>query len=218
MKINQTLFYSGAMALACASILTFTGCATTPADQAANMASSVTKTSQQLEASRAAVTQVLTTLNQLVTQPEGDMRSQYNDYLASVKNLVSTSDKVQSSVNEMVANGRAYFMNWSNQVAAISDPALKKLSDERKEKASAGLAELKANTDKVRASYAPLEKSLNDVGIYLGNNLTADGIAALKPRLNDIKINAVAVRDSLNDVVQSLDKFSTTLAASAASK
>ena len=212
MKINQTLLYSGALTLACATTLMFTGCATTPADQAASMAGKVAKTGQQLESSRASVTQVLTTLNQLVTQPSGDMRGQYKDYLDSVKNLGSTSDKVQSAVSDMIASGRAYFAGWSNQVAVISDPTLKQLSADRMNTAESNLADLKASMDKARAAYTPLAKDLKDVGTYLGNNLTTDGITAMKPRLDTIKLEAVGVRDSLSSVAQSLNQFSTTLA------
>jgi hypothetical protein len=176
------------------------------------MAGKVAKTGQQLESSRASVTQILTTLNQLVTQPSGDMRGQYKDYLDSVKNLGSTSDKVQSAVSDMIASGRAYFAGWSNQVAVISDPTLKQLSADRMNTAESNLADLKTSMDKARAAYTPLARDLKDVGTYLGNNLTADGITAMKPRLDAIKLEAVGVRDSLSSVAQSLNQFSTTLA------
>lgn len=218
MKLNQTLLQSGALALACAATLMFTGCASTPADRAANIASSVVQTGQQLEANRTAVSQVLTTLNQLVTQPSGDMRSQYKDYLNSVKKLDGISAKVGSAIDSMVAGSQVYFADWSNQVAAISDPTLKQLSADRRGKAVASLSNLKASMAQARASYQPLAKDLNDIGLYLGNNLTADGIAAMKPRLDAIKVEAVGVRDSLSNVAQNLTQFSNTLATPAPTK
>ena len=218
MKLNQTLLRSGTMALACAATLMFTGCASTPADRAANMANSVAKTGQQLESNRAAVSQVLTTLNQLVTQPSGDMRSQYKDYLDSVKGLGNISAKVDSAIDSMVAGSQIYFADWGNQVAAISDSTLKQLSADRRDKAVTSLNDLKASMAKARAAYQPLAKDLEDVGLYLGNNLTADGIAAMKPRLDTIKVEAVGVRDSLSNAAQSLTQFSTTLATPAPPK
>jgi hypothetical protein len=74
------------------------------------------------------------------------------------------------------------------------------------------LADLKASMDKARAAYKPLAKDLDDIGLYLGNNLTASGIAAMKPRLDAIKVEAVGVRDSISAVTASLNKFSATLA------
>jgi hypothetical protein len=192
--------------------LMIAGCATTPADRAADMASSVLKTGKQLETSKTAVTQVLTTLNQLVTQPSGDMRGQYKDYLTSVTDLQKTSAKVDQTIGSMLAGSQVYFADWSNQIAAISDPTLKQLSLDRKNQAVANLAELKGSMEKARAAYKPLAKDLDDIGLYLGNNLTADGIVAMKPRLDSIKVEAVGVRDALASVVQSLNKFSSTLA------
>lgn len=175
------------------------------------MSKSVASSGKELEASRAAVTQVLTSLNKLITQPDGDMRGQYKDYLAAVKNLNTTSDKVDSAIGAMINNSQIYFADWGNQIAAINDATLKQLSADRKQQAVASLTELKASIEKMRAAYKPLVKDLNDIGLYLGNNLTASGISAMKPRLDTLKTEAVGVRDTVSAVASSLNKFSGTL-------
>lgn len=218
MKLTPILIRAGALVGAVLITVFFTSCASTPADRAVNMASSVNQTGQQLETSRTAVTQVLTALNQLVSQPSGDMRGQYKDYLTAVSDLGKTSAKVDQTISSMLAGSQIYFADWGNQIAAISDPTLKQLSLDRKNQAVANLAELKSGMEKARAVYKPLAKDLNDIGLYLGNNLTSDGIAAMKPRLDSIKVEAVGVRDALASVVQSLNKFSSTLATPAPAK
>jgi Protein of unknown function (DUF2959) len=200
------------LATLAAGFFLFAGCASTPADRAVSMSKNVVQTGQDLESSRAAVTQALTTLNQMITQPAGDMRGQYKDYLSAVKSLNEVSAQADRSIGTMIANSQVYFADWGNQIAAINDPALKQLSADRKQQAVANLADLKTAMEKARAAYAPLAKDLNDVGLYLGNNLTADGIAAMKPRLDSIKVEAVGVRDALTGVVTALNKFSGTLA------
>jgi hypothetical protein len=65
---------------------------------------------------------------------------------------------------------------------------------------------------KARTAYTPLAKDLDDVGLYLGNNLTAAGIAAMQSRLDAIKVEAVGVRDDLTSVANALGQFSATLA------
>jgi hypothetical protein len=212
MNLKQNLFRFCAITCICAVVAVFSGCASTPADRAANMAGSVTQTGKQLESSKTAVTKVLTTLNQMVSQPVGDMRGQYKDYLAAVSNLGKTSAKVDQIISSMLAGSQIYFADWGNQIAAISDPTLKQLSLDRKKQAVSNLAELKSGMEKARAAYKPLANDLDDIGLYLGNNLTAEGISAMKPRLDTIKVEAVGVRDALAGVVQSLNKFSATLA------
>lgn len=211
MKLNQTL-RSIALAGVCVASLLVAGCVSTPADRAVNMANSVAQTGKQLETSKTVVTQVLTSLNQLVSQPVGDMRGQYKDYLSAVNNLGKTSAKVDQTISSMLAGSQIYFADWGNQIASISDPTLKQLSLDRKNQAVANLTALKNGMEKARAAYKPLAKDLDDIGFYLGNNLTADGIAAMRPRLDSIKVEAVGVRDALASVVQSLNKFSSTLA------
>jgi hypothetical protein len=176
------------------------------------MASSVVQTGKQLDASKSAVTQVLTTLNQLVSQPVGDMRDQYKAYLSASKDLGKTSANVDNTITTMMNGSQIYFADWGNSIAAMSDPTLKQLSADRKQQAVTSLADLKASMDKARAAYKPLAKDLDDIGLYLGNNLTAAGIAAMKPRLDTIKVEALGVRDSISAVTASLNKFSATLA------
>jgi hypothetical protein len=148
----------------------------------------------------------------MVSQPVGDRRDQYKAYLSSVKDLKKISGKVDGTITAMMNGSQIYFADWGSQVAAISDPILKQLSADRKQQAVASLADLKAGMDKARAAYQPLAKDLGDVGLYLGNNLTAAGIAAMKPRLDSIKLEAVGVRDSISAATASLNKFSATLA------
>jgi hypothetical protein len=212
---NYFNFRSITLASLAACTLMLAGCASTPADRAANMSKDVSKTGSQLDGTRQGVTQVLTTLNQMITQPNGDMRSQYKDYLSSVKSLNDTALKLDQSINTMVANSQVYFADWGNQVAAINDSTLKQLSADRKQQAVNSLNELKSAMDKARASFKPLAKDLDDIGLYLGNNLTASGIAAMKPRLDTIKVEAVGVRDALSSTANALNKFSGTLATSA---
>lgn len=208
---KQTLLRSVALAGLAGCALMIAGCASTPADRAIAMSDSVVSTGKQLDASSKAVTQVLTTLNQLVTQPSGDMVGQYKSYLASVDSLVKTSDQVHNSIQKMLDASQIYFADWSNQVSAISDPTLRQLNADRRQQAQNNLAELQSSLEKARAAYKPLTQDLQDIGTYLGNNLTADGINALKPRLAAIKVEALNVRDAITGVVASLNKFSGTL-------
>jgi hypothetical protein len=213
MKTPQLLRSVAAAGAMAAIAVMIAGCATSSADRAANISQTVTQTGKTIEASRQAITQCMTSLNQLTTPLPGDLRSQYKDYLASVKSLTGTTDKMDASVNGMMDASHIYFADWENQIAVISDPAIKQMSLDRKQQATISLADLKKAIDQNRAAYKPLEKELNDVGVYLGNNLTSDGIAAIKPRLDDIKKSALAVRDSLADSAAALGKYSATLSA-----
>jgi hypothetical protein len=211
MKIKSPLC-AFLLAGAAAASLLLTGCVSTPADRAAILSRNVASAGKDLESSRSAITQALTTLNKLITQPEGDMRGQYKDYLSAVRSLNSISAKVDDSISTLVANSQVYFADWGNQINAMNDPMLKQLSADRKQQAVASLNELKVSTDKARAACKSLARDLQDIGHYLGNNLTASGISAMKPRLDVIKVEAVGVRDAVSAAVSSLNKFSGTLA------
>ena len=215
MNMQRMIRSSVTISAVAVAVVMVAGCASTPADRAAEMSNSTVQSRKYLEESSQAVSKCLTTLNELITQPKGDMRGQYKDYLASVKSVGRISDNMDASIHTMMDASRVYFADWDNQIAAINDSTLKKLSQDRKQQAVDSVDEFKKSIDQMRAAYKPLTKDLDDIGLYLGNNLTADGIAALKPRLDTVKTEALSVRDSIAGSVTALNKFSAILAAPA---
>ena len=119
-----------------------------------------------------------------------DLKSAYKDL---GKDIAESEKKVadgRPKVDEMNTEADGYFAAWKASAAAISDPDLRKRSEER-------LADTQARFDKIavagkdtRQSFDTLMTDVKDQSTFLGHDLNASAIATLKP--NAAKFNARA--------------------------
>jgi len=113
----------------------------------------------------------------------------------------------------MRQKGEAYFAGWDAQIAAINDQELRSLSTERRQQVSDSYARIQQEMQNSKAAFEPLLSDLKDIGTYLDNNLTAEGMDAVKPLLPPAKNRAITVRDSINHVMRELDKVAAAISA-----
>jgi hypothetical protein len=81
----------------------------------------------------------------------------------------------------MNAEADRVFTSWKPSAAAITDPALRKRSEERLADSQARFQKIAAAGKDTRQTFDTLMKELLDQSTYLGNDLNASGIASLKP-------------------------------------
>jgi ElaB/YqjD/DUF883 family membrane-anchored ribosome-binding protein len=90
----------------------------------------------------------------------------------------------------MKAEADALFKSWADSAAAISDPDLRKRSEERLTKTKASFADIGTVGQKATELYGPVMKALQDQVTYLGHDLNPSAVASLKP--NAAKLNGEA--------------------------
>jgi hypothetical protein len=120
---------------------------------------------------------------------------------------MAATDKRRSEIglraDEMKAEADALFKSWSDSAAAISDPELRKRSEERLAKTKASFAEIGTVGQKATELYGPVMKTLQDQVTYLGHDLNPSAVASLKP-------NAAKLNDEAKELVKRIDDTITT--------
>src|SRR5271154_4233748 len=123
MKTSQTKIITINLALA-ALLAVAAGCVSKTYDKGA-------ATSQSLQASANAVSQVSTSvndvlaaLNNLTFKSAGDLRDQYDALVSASKNLDAANDNLEVKVIQMRNAAAVFAENWSNQLAMIQNPDL----------------------------------------------------------------------------------------------
>jgi hypothetical protein len=120
---------------------------------------------------------------------------------------MAATDKRRSEIglraDEMKAEADALFKSWSDSAAAISDPELRKRSEERLAKTKASFAEIGTVGQKATELYGPVMKTLLDQVTYLGHDLNPSAVASLKP-------NAAKLNDEAKELVKRIDDTITT--------
>jgi len=183
-----------------------TACKTSAPDRAVQTSTSFSDTRAEVENVKVQIASVFTALNQLITQPGVDLRPQFKDYVKAVDRLDSVAGKLGKRSEAMQAKGEAYFAEWDTQIAAINDADLKTLSQDRRNQALASYQKVRDNMVKGKEAFQPFMSVLRDIQNYLGTNLTNEGVAAMKSRVDTAKKDAIAVQDAANAVIAELDK------------
>jgi hypothetical protein len=105
------------------------------------------------------------------------------------------------------AKPRLYFTAWKESAAAISDPDLRKRSEQR-------LADARARFDKIavagkdtRQSFDSLMTDVKDQSTFLGHDLNASAIASLKPNAAKFNAHATTVFTKVDGVSKMFDEY-----------
>jgi len=122
------------------------------------------------------------------------------------KEMASTEERraeIKLHADETSAEAANVFKSWADSAAAISDPALRKRSEDRITNTKASIAQVKAAGQKASDLYAPVMKTLQDQVTYLGHDLNASAVASLKPDAAKLNGQVQELTKQLDDVISS---------------
>ena len=174
-----------------------TGCASTGNDKAAITAKSLTKSSHMIVKGNALIDQTMAALNALVSNPNPDMRKQFDVFSSSVDDLSSIDKDVTCKAKEMKSEGADYFANWDKETAQMRNEDIRQRSDARKYEVASNFARISQQYNETKTAFEPFMSELRDVQKFLGTDLTAGGLAAIKDVAAKATRDAVPVKESL---------------------
>lgn len=189
--INLALVAALALLAGCVSKSYDKGAATSAALQSS--ADAVAQTSKSLYG-------VLGAMNNLTFKSQGDLRNQYDAFVAASKSLNQSLAGLDDSVKLLHLKADTYFNDWTNQTATIQNPELRQRSAERKAEVSGKLDEVTASYAALKNSLKPFTTDLTDIQTYLGTDLTAGGLATIKDVVAKTKVDAVPLRDAIKQL------------------
>ena len=136
-----------------------------------------------------------------------DLKSAYKDLGKDVADSEKKVADGRPKIDEMNTAAEGYFAAWKASAAAISDPALRKRSEER-------LADARARFDKIavagkdaRQSYDTLMTDVKDQSTFLGHDLNASAIATLKPNAAKFNTRATTVFTKTDGVTKMFEEY-----------
>jgi len=176
-------------------------------DQTAKFLKTVEGTVKAVGESRAQLQKTVATYNSITEMTATDLKGAYKDL---GKDGADSEKKVadgRPKVDEMNTEAGSYFAAWKASAAAISDPALRKRSEER-------LADARARFDKIavagrdaRQSFDTLMTDVKDQSKFLGLDLNASAIATLKPNAAKFNTRATTVFTKTDGVTKMYEEY-----------
>jgi hypothetical protein len=206
MKSNR-LFLAFALVAAVAALRATPVAAQAGPEQTTKFLKTVENTIKAIGESRAQLQKTLATYNSITEMTAKDLKDAYKD----LNNDVTESEKKvadgRPKVDEMNTAAEGYFAAWKASAAEISDPGLRKRSEERLVDAQARFNKISAAGKDTRQSFDTLMTDVKDQSTYLGHDLNAGAIASLKPNAAKFNTRANVVLAKADGVTKMFDEY-----------
>jgi hypothetical protein len=153
----------------------------------------------------------LASLDKIVAQATVDPRKAFKEFDRNVPRVDSAANKAKKRAAEMKEKGKDYFAKWEQELAAVYDPDIRKLAEERKAKLQATFGNIRSSMEPVRDQFNTWLTDLKDLQKYLSNDLTIGGIDAAKDLIAKNKSQGLAVQQGLDKVIAELNSVVATI-------
>jgi DNA repair exonuclease SbcCD ATPase subunit len=150
-------------------------------EQTEKLVKSVESTVKSIDATRQQLEKTVAGYNSIMEQTAKDTKDAYKGLGKDIGESEKKVEQAKLKVDEMNAEASRLFTSWKENAVAITDPALRKRSEERLADAQARFQKISAAGKDTRQTFDTLMTDLKNQTTYLGTDLNASAIASLKP-------------------------------------
>jgi hypothetical protein len=165
-----------------------------------------------------AVDATMSALDKVVTQAAVDPRKAFKEFDKSVPKIDKAVATARKQSDEMKEKGAEYFKKWEADLAAVNNPDVKKLAEERKAKLQTTFGNIKNVMEPARAQFSAWLANVKDLQKYLSQDLTIAGVDAAKDLIAKTKTDGQGVQLTLDKVIAELNTVVATITPATAKK
>jgi hypothetical protein len=176
-------------------------------EQTAKFLKTVESTVKAIGESRAQLQKTVATYNSITEMTAKDLKSAYKDLGKDVADSEKKVADGRPKVDDMNTEAASYFAAWKASAAAISDPGLRKRSEERLTDAQLRFDKVAIAGKDTRHSFDTLMTDVKDQSTFLGHDLNASAIASLKPDAAKFNARAATVFSKTDGVTKMFEDY-----------
>jgi len=154
-------------------------------------------------------------LNTLTKQKKGDLRPAYDAFSAEIPKTEAAASLTRTRVQWMQGDGKKYFDEWQKDVDTIANESLRKKAQKRLDAVKKSYDEVAVQLTKAGEKFAPFVSDLNDIQKTLANDITQDGVKAIKSTVSSANWNYKYVNSAINDALKEMKKMEKALSPTA---
>jgi len=202
---NHSLAFLTICLLATASFLG--GCATTGMQRSVKASNSIEEVDTEMRKMIVQVDATAASLDAVVSPGQPELKKSFNSYSDNLADLEKTGEKVVKRSKEMTENSKEYFSEWAKEGDNYTNPQLRELSEERRNKLAEIYARVPAASAGVKETYLVYLTDLKEIEKYLSNDLTPEGVKSITPIAQKSVQNLDNLKASLRPVIYALDEI-----------
>lgn len=183
------------------------GCATTGMDRSVEASNSIRDVDTEIRKMMVQLDATAATLDTLVIPGQTNLKKSFNAYSDNVDKLDDEGKRVIKRTEEMKLKSNEYFSEWEKQGDAYTNPEIRELSTDRRNKLSESYARVPAAGSGIKGTYNAYLKDLREIQKFLSTDLTPKGIEAITPVAQKSAQDLDALKESLKPVISALDEI-----------
>jgi hypothetical protein len=183
------------------------GCAKTGMQRSVKASNSIEQVDSEMRKMVAQIDTTAASLDAVVSPGQPDLKKTFSTYSANVVDLEKTGNNVLKYMAEMKVNTKEYFAEWQKEGDTYTNPRLRELSEERRNKLADIYAQVPAANEGVKDSYLAYITDLKEIQMYLSNDLTPNGVASVTPIAQKSVRDLDKLKASLRPVIYALDEI-----------
>ncbi len=160
-------------------------------------------TVEAIASTKAQLGKTMEVYNTLMADTSTDRKGLYKKLQSEMASTEEKRAQIKVRADETNVEAANVFKSWTDSAAAISDPALRKRSEDRVTTTKASLDKVRAAGQKASDLYAPVMKTLQDQVTYLGHDLNASSVASLKPDAAKLNGQVAELDKQLDETISS---------------
>ena len=176
-------------------------------DQTQKLVKSVDSTVKSIGDTRQQLEKTVAGYNAIMEQTAKDPKDAYKDLGKDITESEKKVGDARLKVDEMNAEAQRHFTAWKENAAAITDPELRKKSEQRLADAQARFQKIEAAGKDAGQSFDTLMKDLKNQTTFLGSDLNPSAISALKPDAAKFNTRAKTVFQKIDGVNKMFDDY-----------
>jgi hypothetical protein len=182
-----------------------TGCKTTNYVRSDETAGKLQATAAELRVATSNLDATLSALNDLLANPTGDLRIQYDRFSVNLDRLADSSKRAFDEGPKLQRLSSSYFAAWDKELATISDEQIRRTSTARKAEVTNQYASTIGAYQGCEKASTSLLRYLNDIRRALSTDLTIAGLQSVKQPVSSATENAAGARNAFGQAAHELD-------------
>jgi hypothetical protein len=200
---SRTLAFFAMLLLGTAAFLG--GCATTGMDRSVKASNSIKEVDSEIRKMSVQIDVTAASLYTLVNTGKPDLKKSFDSYTDNLAKLDKEGNKVLKRLGEMRSKNKEYFEEWEKEGDAFTNPEIRELSTERRNRLAEIYARVPAAGAGLKGSYHAYLTDLKEIQKFLSTDLTPKGIEAITPVANKSVQDLDSLKISLQPVIAALD-------------
>jgi len=192
---------------ACLAVVILSGCQSTGYVKSDAAAWHLESTANTLNAEGASLDGSLAALNDLTTNPSGDLRVQFGRFSDAVDKLSSLSSRASGNFESLRKRGAAYFETWNKELLKMNDDQIRQASADRKAQVSSQFESAMGRYRDSQSALTPLIRYLQDIRKALSTDLTIAGVHAANVPVQNANQTAAGVKQNLAQAAGDLNSL-----------